>query len=108
MSTNPKITATESANSRHKRRRRAAHNIIRSTEAGDHTACGDFIARQDATPVKVDGNGMPLSVEYYPCPACRHIQRLEKDMEGRWPTFRIPASLALDIVDIARPKDSAE
>lgn len=108
MSTNPKVTATESTSSRHKRRRRAAHAIVRQTEVGDHAACGKFINRQDATPVKVDSNGVPLSVEYYPCPACRNIQRLEKDMEGHWPTFRIPASLALDIVDIAQPKDSAE
>lgn len=107
MTTNPKITTTESTNSRHKRRRSAAHSIIRSTEAGDHTSCGKFINRQDSTPVKVDSDGVPLSVEYYPCPACRNIRRIEKDMEGHWPTFRIPASLALDIVDIAQPKDSA-
>lgn len=68
MTTNPKITTTESTNSRHKRRRRAAHSIIRSTEAGDHTSCGDFIARQDVTPVKIDSDGVPLSVEYYPMP----------------------------------------
>ncbi|MFK3615312.1 hypothetical protein [Corynebacterium amycolatum] len=107
MTTTPKITTTESTTSRNKRRRRAAHSIIRSTEAGNHTMCGKFISRQDSTPVKVDSDGVPLSVEYYPCPACRHIRDLEKDMEGHWPIFRIPSSLALDIVDIAQPKDTA-
>ncbi|WP_297455086.1 hypothetical protein [uncultured Corynebacterium sp.] len=107
MTTNPKITTTESTGSRHKRRRRASHFIVRRTEAGDHTSCGKFINRQHSTPVKVDSNGVPLSAEYYPCSACQDMERLEKEMKGHWPTFRIPASLALDIVDIAQPKDSA-
>ncbi len=99
MTTNPKITTTESTNSRHKRRRRAAHSIIRQTEAGDHAACGHFIARKWSTPVKVDGNGVPLDIEYYPCPACRDMKRLEKSMEGHWPKFLVPADMALDMAD---------
>ena len=99
MTTNPKITTTASTDSRHKRRRRASHFIARQTEAGDHTACGHFIARQHSTPVKVDSDGVPLSVEYYPCPACRHIHRLEKDMAGSWPKFLIPADMALGMAD---------
>lgn len=99
MTTNPKITTTESTTSRNKRRRRAAHTIVRRTEAGDHAACGKFINRQHATPVKVDSNGVPLSVEYYPCPACRDMRRLEKEMKGHWPKFLIPADMALDMAD---------
>ncbi|MDK8793710.1 hypothetical protein QP995_08745 [Corynebacterium sp. MSK032] len=85
--------------SKRRRRRIASHTIVRQTEAGDHTACGKFIARQWSTPVKVDSDGVPLSAEYYPCPACRHIRDLEKDMEGHWPKFLIPADLALDLAD---------
>lgn len=99
MTTNPKITTTESTTSRNKRRRRAAHAIVRQTEAGDHTMCGKFISRQDSTPVKVDSDGVPLSVEYYPCPACRHLRDLERDMTASWPKFLVPADLALDMAD---------
>lgn len=99
MTTTPKITTTESTTSRNKRRRRAAHTIVRRTEAGDHAACGHFIARQNSTPVKVDSNGVPLSVEYYPCPACQDMERLEKEMKGHWPKFLIPADMALDMAD---------
>ena len=90
-------TTTETKSKRP--RRRAAHTIVRRTEAGDHTACGKFIARQNATPVKVDSNGVPLSVEYYPCPACRDMKRFEKEMKGHWPKFLIPADMALDLAD---------
>ena len=99
MTTTPKITTTESTTSRNKRRRRAAHSIIRSTEAGDHTMCGKFINRQNATPVKVDSNGVPLSVEHYPCPACRNIQRLEKDMEGHSGMTMMDATDLLNAAD---------
>ncbi len=85
--------------SKRRRRRIASHTIVRQTEAGDHTACGKFIARECSTPVKVDSDGVPLSAEYYPCPACRHIRDLEKDMEGHWPKFLIPADMALDMAD---------
>ncbi|MGJ4076530.1 hypothetical protein ACN4BX_05585 [Corynebacterium macclintockiae] len=101
MTTSPKSTTNEAPDSRHKKpRRRASHTIIRSTEAGDHTACGNFIASQWATPVEVDSDGVPLSAEYYPCPACRDMNRLEKDMKGHWPMFRLPADLALDMADV--------
>lgn len=80
-------------------RRRASHFIVRQTEAGDHAACGHFIARQNSTPVKVDSNGVPLSAEYYPCPACQDMERLEKEMKGHWPKFLIPADMALDLAD---------
>ena len=99
MTTTPKITTTESTTSRNKRRRRAAHTIVRRTEAGDHAACGHFIARQNSTPVKVDSNGVPLSVEYYPCPACRNIQRLEKDMEGHSGMTMMDATDLLNAAD---------
>lgn len=85
--------------SKRRRRRIASHTIVRQTEAGDHTACGKFIARACSTPVKVDSDGVPLSAEYYPCPACRHIRDLEKDMEGLWPKFLVPADMALDMAD---------
>ena len=85
--------------SKRRRRRIASHTIVRQTEAGDHTACGKFIARECSTPVKVDSDGVPLSAEYHPCPACRHIRDLEKDMEGHWPKFLIPADMALDMAD---------
>ncbi|WP_408910005.1 hypothetical protein ACKFRO_10085 [Corynebacterium amycolatum] len=85
--------------SKRRRRRIAAHTIVRRTEAGDHAACGHFIARQWVTPVKVDSDGVPLSAEYYPCPACRDMKRLEKSMEGHWPKFMIPADMALDLAD---------
>ena len=85
--------------SKRRRRRIASHTIVRQTEAGDHTACGKFIARECSTPVKVDSDGVPLSAEYYLCPACRHIRDLEKDMEGHWPKFLIPADMALDMAD---------
>ena len=90
-------TTTETKSKRP--RRRASHFIVRRTEAGDHTACGDFIARQHSTPVKVDSNGVPLSTEYYPCSACQDMERLEKEMKGHWPKFLIPADLALDMAD---------
>lgn len=85
--------------SKRRRRRIAAHTIVRQTEAGDHAACGHFIARQNATPVKVDSDGVPLSVEYYPCPACQDMRRLEKSMVNHWPKFMIPADMALDLAD---------
>ena len=85
--------------SKRRRRRIAAHIIVRRTEAGDHAACGHFIARQWVTPVKVDSDGVPLSAEYYPCPACRDMKRLEKSMANHWPKFLIPADMALDLAD---------
>ena len=99
MTTRNNLTTTAASDDKPKRRRRAAHVSIRHTEAGAHTLCGKLIARQWATPVKVDEDGVPLSVEYYPCTACENIRRLEKSMEGHWSKFLVPADMALVMAD---------
>lgn len=103
MTTTPKITTTESTDSRHKRRRRPYHTRARVTDAGEYMVCGHFISKNRI----IDVNTYTGDIEFFPCPGCEYIRRLEKDMKGHWPVFKIPASLALDIVDIAQPKDTA-
>lgn len=86
-------TTTETKSKRP--RRRPYHTRARVTDAGEYMVCGHFISKNRI----IDVNTYTGDIEFYPCPGCEYIRRLEKDMKGYWPKFLIPADMALDMAD---------
>lgn len=81
-----------------RRRRMPAHTRVRITAEGEHMACGHFIPKHRVLDVKTY-NG---PIEFYPCPGCQAVDRLEDEMKNFWPKFLIPADLALDLAPQAQ------